>query len=261
MAPIIDITSLGNRLNGIWVHKGLNFCVEPRQVVAIVGGSGSGKTTLLRSILMLQKPQEGSVKVFGHELVGCSERVAYEIRRRWGVLFQQGALFSSLTVLQNVMFPLKEFTRLDPSLMHELAMIKLVMTGLSPSCAHQYPAELSGGMRKRVALARALALDPELLLLDEPTSGLDPKSASEFDQLVIDLQNSLQLTMVMVSHDPDSLWTVADQVAFIGEGRVLAMDSMASLVKNPNPLIQAYFNSPRLRARPAVMNGEGAHGS
>lgn len=255
MQPVIDIRGLGNCFAGRWVHKKLSFQVMPGEVVAIVGGSGAGKTTLLRSILMLQQPTEGQIHVFGHNVVDCDEKVAYEVRRRWGVLFQHGALFSSMTVLENIMFPMKEFTALTSDMRCELAMIKLVMSGLDPSSAHLYPAELSGGMRKRAALARALALDPELLILDEPTSGLDPKSASEFDRLVIELKNSLQLSMIMVSHDPDSLWCVADKVAFVGDGQVLAMESMAHLIKNPHPLIRAYFDSERLRRQAEVSDG------
>ncbi len=255
-APLIDVEDLGNFLGGQWVHKHLNFQVDPQTIVAIVGGSGSGKTTLLRSILMLQQPTEGSIKIFGQEVVDCDQDSAYRIRKRWGVLFQQSALFSSLTVLENVMFPLKVFTELDEHARTEIAMLKLVMTGLPLDAANRYPAELSGGMKKRAALARALARDPELLILDEPTSGLDPKSAGDFDDLIIKLKNSLQLTIVMVSHDPESLWKVADKVAFIGDGRVLAMEPMERLVKRRHPKIQEYFSSPRLQPSTTEMAGE-----
>ncbi|MDF1795596.1 MAG: ATP-binding cassette domain-containing protein [Coxiellaceae bacterium] len=255
MAAVIDVHDLGNYLGGQWVHKHLDFAVEQQTIVAIVGGSGSGKTTLLRSILMLQQPQEGSIKLFGEEVVNCSPVTAYNIRRRWGVLFQQSALFSSLTVLENVMFPLKVFTQLDERSRIEIALLKLVMTGLPADAADRYPSELSGGMKKRAALARALARDPELLLLDEPTSGLDPKSASDFDELILKLKNSLKLTIVMVSHDPTSLWDVADKVAFMGEGRVLAMEPMQQLVKKRHPKIREYFSSPRLQQSSASVTG------
>lgn len=254
--PIIAVTDLGNFLGGQWVHKHLNFEVEPQTIVAIVGGSGSGKTTLLRTILMLQAPTEGSIKLFGQEVVGCDPDTAYTIRKRWGVLFQQSALFSSLTVLENVMFPLKVFTELDFHARKEIAMLKLAMSGLPPDAANRNPAELSGGMKKRAALARALARDPELLILDEPTSGLDPKSAGDFDELIVKLKNSLQLTIVMVSHDPESLWKVADKVAFVGDGRVLAMEPMDRLVKRRHPKIQEYFSSPRLQPTTAKTAGE-----
>ncbi len=246
METIIEVKDLGNYIGGQWVHKHLNFNVERESIVAIVGGSGSGKTTLLRSILMLQQPEEGSIKLFGKEAINCDSEDAFNIRRRWGVLFQQSALFSSLTVLENVMFPLKVFTQLDVHARMEIALLKLVMTGLPADAVERYPSELSGGMKKRVALARSLARDPELLILDEPTSGLDPKSASDFDALILKLKNSLKLTIVMVSHDPASLWDVADKVAFVGEGRVLAMEPMQQLVKKRHPKIREYFSSPRL---------------
>ncbi|MDF1759510.1 MAG: ATP-binding cassette domain-containing protein [Coxiellaceae bacterium] len=256
MSAIIDVRDLGNYLGGQWVHKHLDFTVEQQTIVAIVGGSGSGKTTLLRSILMLQRPQEGSIKLFGDEAVNCDSATAFSIRRRWGVLFQQSALFSSLTVLENVMFPLKVFTQLDEHARTEIALLKLVMTGLPADAADRYPSELSGGMKKRAALARALARDPELLLLDEPTSGLDPKSASDFDELILKLKNSLKLTIVMVSHDPTSLWDVADKVAFMGEGRVLAMEPMQQLVKKRHPKIREYFSSPRLQQSSTPATGD-----
>ncbi len=254
--PIIAMNDLGNYLGGQWVHKHLNFEVRPQTIVAIVGGSGSGKTTLLRSILLLQKPTEGSIKLFGHEMIGCDADVANQVRYRWGVLFQQSALFSSLTVLENVMFPLRVFTKLDHNDCLEIALLKLVMTGLPLDAANRYPSELSGGMKKRAALARALARDPELLILDEPTSGLDPKSAGDFDELIVKLKNSLQLTIVMVSHDPASLWKVADEVAFVGDGRVLAVDPMSRLVKRKHPKIREYFSSPRLQAAGVETKGE-----
>lgn len=255
-APIVAIKDMGNCLGGQWVHKHLNFVVEPQTCVAIVGGSGSGKTTLLRTILMLQPPTEGSLKLFGQEAINCSPDTASNIRKRWGVLFQQSALFSSLTVLENVMYPLQEFTKLDQQACAEIALLKLVMAGLPVDAADRYPSELSGGMKKRAALARALARDPELLILDEPSSGLDPKSASDFDELIIKLKRSLQLTIIMVSHDPASLWSVADRVAFVGDGRVLAMEPMAELVKRRHPKIQEYFSSPRLQAEQCGMTGE-----
>lgn len=254
--PIIAVSDMGNCLGGQWVHKHLDFVVEPQTIVAIVGGSGSGKTTLLRAILMLQQPTEGSIRLFGQEMIGCDRSTADAIRRRWGVLFQQSALFSSLTVLENVMFPLKVFTELDDHARMEIALLKLVMAGLPADVANRYPSELSGGMKKRAALARALARDPELLILDEPTSGLDPKSASDFDELIVKLKNSLHLTIVMVSHDPASLWQVADKVAFIGDGRVLAMEPMDKIMQRRHPKIREYFSSSRLQLPQSHVSGE-----
>jgi phospholipid/cholesterol/gamma-HCH transport system ATP-binding protein len=242
---VIEINGLRNFLGGNWVHDEVSLHVNRGEIYAIVGGSGSGKTTLLRSILMLQKPTAGEIKVFGTETHAASEAQAVNIQRRWGVLFQQGALFSSLTVLENILFPLREFTQLSPSLMNQVGMMKIALTGLPEDAAYKLPGELSGGMRKRAALSRALALDPELLFLDEPTSGLDPKGAEEFDQLILGLKSALDLTIVMVSHDLDSLWDVTSRVAFLGDGKVLAQQPMQDLVKNPNPLIQGYFAGPR----------------
>jgi phospholipid/cholesterol/gamma-HCH transport system ATP-binding protein len=244
--PVIEVKNLCNILGGVMVHHHLDFDVNAREIVAIVGDSGSGKTTLLRSLLKLQTAQSGSIKIFGQELMGISLNKMVLVQRRWGVLFQQSALFSSLTVLDNVMFPLKEFTELSKADCRELAMLKISMAGLAADVANRFPDELSGGMKKRAALARALALDPELLLLDEPTSGLDPKSASDFNQLILDLRKGLGLTIVLVSHDPDSLWRVADRVAFLGEGRVLAMEPMRTLVNNKQANIRRYFSCDRM---------------
>ena len=244
---LIEISQLQNRFGNTWVHEDVNMTVNRGEIVAIVGGSGSGKTTILRCILMLLKPTSGSIKVFGHDLDECGPNQAYQIRRRWGVLFQQSALFSSLTVLENVMFPLREFTKLPKQTQKELALLKISMAGLELSAADKTPAELSGGMQKRAALARALVMDPELLFLDEPTSGLDPKSASDFDELILHLRNTLDLTVVMISHDLDSLSRITDKVIFLGEGKVLAETSMENLVTMQHPLIVDYFSSTRGR--------------
>jgi phospholipid/cholesterol/gamma-HCH transport system ATP-binding protein len=243
MSAIVEVTNLSNCMAGKWVHQHLDFSARAGQITAIVGGSGAGKTTLLRTILMLQEPVEGSVKIFGGEVVGCTQKQAQEIRKRWGVLFQQGALFSSLNVLENVVFPLKEFAKLPRRIAEEIAFLKIVMTGLSVDVAKLYPFELSGGMRKRVALARALVMDPELLLLDEPTSGLDPKSAQDFDELILRLSASLDLSIILVSHDPQSLWRIADEVAFLGDGRVLASGSIGDLMNSQHDQINQYFSS------------------
>lgn len=242
---IIEISHLKNFLGGLWVHEDVNLSVNQGEIVAILGGSGSGKTTILRSILMLLKPTEGSIKIFGHKLSECTAKQAYYIRRRWGVLFQQSALFSSLTVLENVMFPLNEFTKLSLETKRELALLKISMSGLPASAAKKFPAELSGGMQKRAALARALIMDPELLFLDEPTSGLDPRSARDFEELILHLRDWLNLTVVMVSHDLDLLKRTTDKVIFLGEGKVLAETTLEELIKMQHPLIMDYFSGIR----------------
>lgn len=245
--PIIEIKDVSVNLGDAWVHKNLNLSINRGEIIAIVGGSGSGKTTLLREILMLQRPSSGSIRVFDHELTKASPSVLLEVQKRWGVLFQQNALFSSLTVQENTAFPLHEHTKLDSKTINELAILKILLAGLPVEAAIKYPAELSGGMQKRAGIARAIVLDPELLFLDEPTAGLDPDSAGAFDELILGLQKTMGLTIVMVTHDLDSLWHVTNRVAFLGEGKVLCVDAMPALVKNPHPLIQAFFSGARGR--------------
>lgn len=244
---IIEIKNLKTYLGNIWVHKGINLNVQQGEVIGIVGGSGSGKTTLLREILSLTQPTSGSIRIFGHDLQNASPQTLLAIQKRWGVLFQSNALFSSLNLLENVSFPLREHTSLNPYEIENLALLKILMTGLPADSAYKYPSELSGGMQKRAGLARAIVLDPELLFLDEPTAGLDPRTASGFDELILNLQSTMGLTIVIITHDLDTLWTVADRVAFLGDGVVLCVDTMEKLVKNPNPQIQAFFNGPRGR--------------
>lgn len=246
--PIIEVKNLKINLGGTWVHDGLNLTVQRGEILAIVGGSGSGKTTLLREMLLLNRPNSGSIRIFNQELMTASPATLLAIQRRWGVLFQQNALFSSLTVLENTAFPLHEHTPLDSNTINDLALLKIFAAGLPAAAAIKFPSELSGGMQKRAAMARAIALDPEILFLDEPTSGLDPESAAGFDELVLNLKATLGLTIVMVTHDLDSLWHVTDRVAFLGEKRVLAVAPIAELVNNPNPQIQHYFSGPRGRA-------------
>lgn len=247
MSTVIEIKDLSTYLGDTWVHKNLNLKVNRGEILGIVGGSGSGKTTLLREIMCLTKPASGSIKVFGEELIGASAKTLLEVQRRWGVLFQANALFSSLTLLENVSFPLMEHTNLPPDVIKELAILKIMMAGLPEEAAVKYPAELSGGMQKRAGLARAIVLDPELLFLDEPTAGLDPNTAAAFDDLILNLQSTMGLTIVMVTHDLDSLWKVTNRVAFLGKGTVLAVEPMIKLVKNMNPEIQAFFGGARGR--------------
>ncbi|MCA0402550.1 MAG: ATP-binding cassette domain-containing protein [Proteobacteria bacterium] len=239
---IIEIRGLKNYLGGQWVHSDVNLDVKKGEILAIIGGSGSGKTTILRSLLMLMKPTAGSLKIFGEEITNISPEKANGIRRRWGMMFQHSALFSSMTVIENIMFPMKEFAHLESRFMEELALLKLSQVGLAKEAAAKYPSELSGGMQRRAAAARALAMDPELLFLDEPTTGLDPRSARQFDKLILFLRETLGLTIVMVSHDPESL-KITDRIAFIGEGKVLCEAPYKEIKKNKHPLIAEYFSN------------------
>ncbi|HAT9089138.1 TPA: ATP-binding cassette domain-containing protein [Legionella pneumophila subsp. pneumophila] len=240
--PVIEIKGMKNCLGGQWVHTDINLTVERGEILAIIGGSGSGKTTILRSLLMLLKPSAGSIKVFGEEIYNLDAEQAFMLRRRWGMLFQHSALFSAMTVLENVMFPMREFTTLDQDFMQELALLKITLVGLSKEAAVKYPSELSGGMQRRAAAARAIAMDPELLFLDEPTTGLDPRGARLFDDLVVFLRDALNLTIVMVSHDIESLKRATDRVAFVGDGKILSVEPINELMKNKNPLIADYFS-------------------
>lgn len=251
---VIEITGLKNQFGSLVIHENLDMQVQQGEVVALVGGSGSGKTTLLRAIIMLLQPTAGSIRLFGQEIIGLGQREADPLRRRFGMMFQRGALFSSLTVKENIMVPLLEHTDLSADLMGDLAELKIALAGLPAHAIDKYPGELSGGMLKRAALARALALDPDLLFLDEPTAGLDPVAAGELDELVLQLKQSLGLTVMMVTHDLDSLWRTTDRVAFLGEKRVLAFAPMQELIQVEQPLIQDYFQGPRARAAQSSWN-------
>jgi phospholipid/cholesterol/gamma-HCH transport system ATP-binding protein len=233
------------------IHRHLDLGVRRGEILAIVGGSGSGKTTLLREMAMLQQPTSGAVRILGSDVAELSEAQTQRIRRRIGVLFQNGALFGGLNVLQNIGVPLREHTRLSDRLIDEIACIKLALVGLDQRDGLLYPNQLSGGMRKRAALARAIALDPELLFLDEPTSGLDPLSADAFDDLVLDLKAALDPTVVLVSHDLDTLWRVADRVVLLGEGRLLAEGRMQELARSSDAAVVRFFQGPRGRAAKA----------
>lgn len=238
---IIEIKGLKNFLGGQWVHRDVNLTIKKGEIVAIIGGSGSGKTTILRCLLMLMRPTEGQIKLFGQDISRLNADEIAALRRRWGMLFQHSALFSAMTVLENIAFPIQEFTTLDDDFRKQLARLKIALVGLPQEAAAKFPSELSGGMQRRAAAARAIAMDPELLFLDEPTTGLDPHSARLFDELVVFLRDALNLTIVMISHDIESLKGTTDRVAFIGEGRIIALESIDQLMKNPNPLIQEYF--------------------
>lgn len=238
---VIEIKNLSTAFSGKSVHRGLNLAVHRGEILALVGGSGSGKTVLLRVMIALMRGSGGSVRVLGHELTNISASALMNLQARWGVLFQQNALFSSLTVLKNVVFPLRELTQLENDMIQRLAMLKLVQAGLSPDVAGLYPAELSGGMQKRAALARAIVMDPELLFLDEPTAGLDPGRAAAFDRLILDLQAMLGLTIVMITHDLQGIRRTANRVAFLGEGKILSVGTLAEVMQQPHSLIQTFF--------------------
>jgi len=243
-------TSFGEQI----VHQNLDLDVRRGEILGVVGGSGTGKSVLMRSIIGLQAPDAGEVTVFGESTLGREETETEEIRRRWGVLFQGGALFSTLTVAENVQVPLREFyPGIGQGLLDEIAAYKVVMTGLPADAGPKYPAELSGGMKKRAGLARALALDPELLFLDEPTAGLDPIGAAAFDELTRSLQRTLGLTVFLITHDLDTLYAICDRVAVLADKHVIAVGTIDELLALDHPWIQEYFNGPRGRAAIATV--------
>jgi phospholipid/cholesterol/gamma-HCH transport system ATP-binding protein len=248
-APIIRVRGLKNAFGDAIIHENLDLEVRRGEILGVVGGSGTGKSVLMRSIVGLQSPQAGEIEVFGEPTIGRDETEAVEIRKRWGVLFQGGALFSTLTVAENVQVPLREFyPALNLALLDEIASYKVVMTGLPADAGPKYPAELSGGMKKRAGLARALALDPELLFLDEPTAGLDPIGAAAFDELTRALQKTLGLTVFLITHDLDTLYAICDRVAVLADKKVIAVGTIDELLALDHPWIQEYFNGPRGRA-------------
>ena len=245
---IIKVEKLVNRFGGQTVHDGLNLEVKRGEIIGVVGGSGSGKSVLLRSIIGLNKPVSGKIEVFGLDTTTLSPVELRALERRWGVLFQEGALFSSLNVLQNVEVALREHLHMKPPLIDEIAAMKLNMVGLDPGAALKTPNELSGGMKKRAGLARALVLDPELVFLDEPTAGLDPIGASAFDELIAQMHKTLDLTVFLVTHDLDTLHAVCDRVAVLAEKKLIAIGTIDEMLKLDHPWIQEYFNGPRGRA-------------
>ncbi|WP_374530856.1 ABC transporter ATP-binding protein [Novosphingobium sp.] len=251
--PIV-VEGLTNAFGEHVIHEGLDLKVRRGEIIGVVGGSGTGKSVLMRSIIGLQSPTAGTIEVLGqHMEPGSYGGGAIDIRSRWGVLFQGGALFSTLTVAENVEVPLREFyPEIDDRLRHEIARFKVMLSGLPPEAAAKYPSELSGGMRKRAGLARALALDPELLFLDEPTAGLDPIGAAAFDKLTKELQATLGLTVFLITHDLDTLHEICDRVAVIADKRVIAVGTIDELLALDHPWIQEYFNGPRGRAAEAA---------
>jgi phospholipid/cholesterol/gamma-HCH transport system ATP-binding protein len=249
--PLIEVRGLVNRFGRQIVHDHLDMTVEQGEVFGIVGGSGSGKSVLLRSILGLQRPQAGEVLMQGRDLTRLSIAELKEIKATYGVTFQQGALFTALTVLQNVQLPMLEHLHLSASALEELALLKVRLVGLPDEAARKYPSQLSGGMIKRAALARALALDPRLLMLDEPTAGLDPISAAAFDELLMELREQLDLTVIMITHDLDTIFRTCNRVGVIID-RKMTSDTLEGITGNPHPWIQAYFHGER-----AVRFGQG----
>jgi phospholipid/cholesterol/gamma-HCH transport system ATP-binding protein len=246
---IITVSDVVTRFGTNVVHDGISLSVRQGEIYGLLGGSGSGKSTLLKEMIMLLRPQSGAVRVLGQNLLTINRENAADLRHKWGVLFQAGALYSSLTVEENVGIKLREYTDLPITLIRDIVRMKISMVGLPEKAAVLYPAELSGGMVKRAALARSLAMDPKLLFLDEPTSGLDPIGAEAFDNLILELRDILGLTVVMVTHDLDSIWTIVDRFAVLGEKKVIAEGTLMEVIKNPHPIVRQFFGGARGRIR------------
>jgi len=253
--PIIRVRGLKNQFDSQVVHDNLNLDVYRGEVLGIVGGSGTGKSVLLRSIVGLQRPTAGTISVLGQTISEMDEDERRLLEQKWGILFQDGALFSALTVAENIQVPYREHLQLSETLMDELAALKIAMTGLPLEAGTKYPSELSGGMRKRAGLARALALDPDILFLDEPTSGLDPIGAAAFDTLIRDLQRTLGLTVFLVTHDLDTLHATCDRIAVLADKHVTVQGTMSDMLKCDHPWVKEYFTGPRARA--AQMSASG----
>ncbi|WP_225205243.1 ABC transporter ATP-binding protein [Novosphingobium huizhouense] len=255
----IRVRGLKNVFGDHVVHEGLDLEVRKGEIIGVVGGSGTGKSVLMRSIIGLQVPAEGEIEVLGSSITDARDDEDIDIRSRWGVLFQGGALFSTLTVAENVEVPLREFyPEIEDELRHEIARYKVLLSGLPANATRKYPSELSGGMKKRAGLARALALDPELLFLDEPTAGLDPIGAAAFDQLILGLQQTLNLTVFLITHDLDTLYEICDRVAVLADRKVIACGTIPELLALDHPWIQEYFNGPRGRAAQSAKQRNGA---
>ncbi len=249
---VIEMRDVVTRFGANLVHDGVSLSVRRGEIYGLLGGSGSGKSTLLKEMIMLLRPESGRVTVLGNDLANIPDDEADKLRRRWGVLFQAGALYSSLTVAENISVKLKEYTGLPESVIREMVRLKINMVGLPQHAASLYPSQLSGGMVKRASLARALAMDPELLFLDEPTSGLDPVGAEEFDSLILKLRDVLGLTVVMVTHDLDSIYTIVDRFAVIGDRKVVGEGTLDEVIKIPHPVIRSFFLGRRGRIRKCI---------
>ena len=248
---VVEVTGLAKRFGARRVLERIDLTIERGETLAVVGGSGSGKSTLMRQMALLLAPTAGSIRLLGQTVSDLDASGLLRLRRHIGVLFQNGALFGGMTVLENIAVPLYEHTDLAKSLVEEIAHVKLALVGLDHHDGRLFPSQLSGGMRKRVALARAIALDPDVLFLDEPTSGLDPLSADAFDDLILDLKAALRPTIVLVTHDMDTLWRVADRVVLLGDARILASGTMPELARAEDPAVVRFFHSPRGRAAQA----------
>lgn len=242
---VITVSDVVTRFGKNVVHDGVSLNVRQGEIYGLLGGSGSGKSTLMKEMIMLLRPQSGEIRVLGQNLLTITRADATMLRRQWGVLFQGGALYSSLTVEENVGIKLKEYTDLPLKLIQDIVRLKINMVGLPEHAADLYPAELSGGMVKRASLARALAMDPKLLFLDEPTSGLDPSGAEAFDNLILKLREVLGLTVLMVTHDLDSIRTVVDRFAVLGEKKVIGEGTLNEVTQNPHPVIKKFFGGKR----------------
>ncbi len=246
---VISVSNIVTRFGNNVVHDGVNLSVQQGEIYGLLGGSGSGKSTLLKEMIMLLCPQAGEIKILEQNLATITQSDAAMLRRNWGVLFQNGALYSSLTVAENVGIKLREYTDLPLKLIQDIVRMKINMVGLPGSAANLYPAELSGGMVKRAALARALVMDPQLLFLDEPTSGLDPVGAEAFDHLILELREILGLTVVMVTHDLDSIYSIVDRFSVLGEKKVIAEGTLKQVKENPHPIVKQFFGGLRGRLR------------
>jgi len=249
MSTLINVENLVARYGENVVLDGVSLSVHRGEIYGLMGGSGSGKSTLMKAMIMLLRPVSGELRVLGKNLLTINHAEAANLQRQWGMLFQHGALYSSLTVMENVAIRLKEYTDLPAKLIHEIVRMKINMVGLPDHAASLYPSQLSGGMIKRASLARALAMDPRLLFLDEPTSGLDPVGAEEFDNFILELRDMLDLTVVMVTHDLDSIWSIVDRFAVLGNKKVIAEGTLDEVIQQPHPVIQQFFWGKRGRIR------------
>ncbi|WP_196260731.1 ABC transporter ATP-binding protein [Pelagibacterium limicola] len=255
-SPILEIDNLSVAFGPVRVIDGLSFSVKKGEILGVIGPSGSGKSVTLRAIVGLLPMAGGAIKVFGKDYAAMKPAERLRTERRWGVLFQQGALFSALTVLENIEFPMREHFPVSPRIRREVARYKIDLVGLPAEAAYRYPSELSGGMIKRAALARSLALDPDILFLDEPTAGLDPIGAAKFDELVVALRDTLGLTVYMVTHDLDTLAASCDRIAALGKGRLLAIGTMNEMLKSDDPWLNDYFKGPRARHLGTTRDGK-----
>jgi phospholipid/cholesterol/gamma-HCH transport system ATP-binding protein len=247
--PVIEMENIVTRFGDTVIHDGVNLRVNAGEIFAILGESGAGKSVLVKEIIMLLRPAAGRIRVFGEELAEIDYTRQQALRRRWGVLFQFGALFTSLTVAENIALPIKEYTRVPPHLLQKIIREKLDMVGLHSRAATLYPSELSGGMIKRAALARALAMDPKLLFLDEPTSGLDPIGARAFDRLIVDLRDALDITVVMITHDLDSIFSIVDRMAILADKRVVAQGTLNEVLASHHPFVERFFKNEYISKR------------